>query len=366
MSRSVFDYRFWLLAVVCALAVAGCFRPHIAVEKDRPEVLFVVDITGSMNVRDYGVGDQLHSRLDEARKTLKQTLTQLPCGSRAGLAIFSERRSFLLLEPIEVCENFAAFSTTIEQLDWRMAWEGDSYITKGLESGLEIAKSLDVSLVFLTDGHEAPPLPAAQTEIGHMMMQGEAQVRAQTLAAPAASADNESERTGGLIIGVGGASPSPIPKFDETGNQIGFFAGDEVEQENRTGPPPADAASREGWHARNAPYGASAATGNEHFSSLKQTHLRTLATTFGLTYATLTGSGALTQLIMENAKKHPVATSISLAPYIAGLALLLLTVYYLSAFFVKRAVVSWPESGRRQTVMAPAQTDLSTSTRRFN
>lgn len=364
MRRLLVDFRFWLLAVACALAIAGCFRPHIAVEQERPEVLFAVDITGSMNVRDYGVGEKLHTRLQEVRTKLKQTLTQLPCGSRAGLAVFSERRSFLLLEPIEVCESFAALSTTIEQLDWRMAWEGDSYITKGLESGLEIAKSLGVSLVFLTDGHEAPPLPAEQAEIGHMMMQGEAEVRAQSLTTQGATtADNESERNAGVVIGVGGANLSPIPKFDETGNQIGFFGADEVDQENRSGPPPADAADREGWHPRNAPFGASAAAGNEHFSSLKESHLRGLATTYGLAYTTLANSGALTELIMANAKKRLVQTSIPLAPYIAGLALLLLAAYYLSAFFIKRAIPPSGSGGEQTT--AAAETNLSTSTRRL-
>ncbi|MHC8943422.1 vWA domain-containing protein [Advenella incenata] len=337
MPASVFDYRFWLLAAAFCLAVAGCFRPQINAEQDRPELLFVVDITGSMNVRDYGVEGDLHSRLDEVRLKLKQTLARLPCGSRAGLAVFSERRSFLLLEPVEVCENFAPLAATLDELDWRMAWEGDSYITKGLESGLEIAESMGVSLVFLSDGHEAPPLPAAQSEIGHMMMQGEAQVRAQTLNTPTATARvGASEKTVGLIAGVGGRSPSPIPKFDETGLQTGFFGADEVEQENRNGPPPADASSREGWHARNAPFGASSATGSEHLSSLKESHLRTLATSHGMTYTTLADSGALTESIMSNAKKHKVLTPIQLAPYLAGLAWVLLIVFYLSAYLINR------------------------------
>ncbi len=364
MRRLLVDFRFWLLAIAFALAIAGCFTPHIAVEQARPQVLFSVDITGSMNVRDYGVGEKLHSRLQEVRTKLKQTLTQLPCGSRAGLAVFSERRSFLLLEPIEVCASFAALSSTIEQLDWRMAWEGDSYITKGLESGLEIAKSLGVSLVFLTDGHEAPPLPAAQAEIGHMMMQGEAQVRAQSFTSQGATtADRDAQRNSGVVVGVGGANLSPIPKFDETGNQIGFFGPDEVDQENRSGPPPADAAGREGWHPRNAPFGASAAAGNEHFSSLKESHLKGLATTYGLAYTSLANAGALTELIMANANTRAVQTSISLAPYIAGLAWLLLLAYYLSAYLIKRAIVP-PGSGGQQTT-ATAKTHLSTSTRRL-
>ncbi|ETF00405.1 von Willebrand factor A [Advenella kashmirensis W13003] len=328
---SVLDYRFWLLLAAFCLSVIASFQPQWRTQQDRPEVLFVVDITGSMNVRDYGPEGHLHSRLDEVRQRLQQTLVRLPCGSRVALAVFSERRAFLLLEPIEVCENFASLSDTIAELDWRMAWEGDSYITKGLESALEMAKGMNLSVVYMTDGHEAPPLPAAQTQIGHMMMQGEAEVRAQTLnRSPSPRADASAAE--GVIVGVGGAKLSPIPKFDETGHQIGFFGADEVEQENRNGPPPADAANREGWHARNAPYGARPATGVEHFSSLKEPHLRSLATAYGLAYTTLGSAIDLSKTIVAHSKKHQVATPVRLTPYLAGLACALSVIFYMSAF----------------------------------
>ena len=43
-----------------------------------------------------------------------------------------------------------------------MAWSGNSEIAKGLHSGIVVAKALPgtPSLVFVTDGHESPPLNA--------------------------------------------------------------------------------------------------------------------------------------------------------------------------------------------------------------
>jgi hypothetical protein len=82
----------------------------------------------------------------------------LPCGSEAGLGVFTEYRSFLLLAPVEVCSGYAALLATLERLDWRMGWAGASLVGKGLHCGLELARALEPrpALVLLTDGHEAP------------------------------------------------------------------------------------------------------------------------------------------------------------------------------------------------------------------
>ncbi len=323
--------------------------------------MFVIDITGSMNVRDYGEGDRLHSRLEQVKQTLIQTLGRMACGSRAGLSIFTERRSFMLLEPVEVCENYAPLSETVSQLDWRMAWEGDSYISKGLESGVELAQSLGVGIVFFSDGQEAPPLPLAQGEAGHMMMQGESQVRAMSFNRQDSQTDGEASKVSGLVVGVGSKQLSPIPKYDEDGHQIGFYAEDDVEQENRSGPPPADAASREGWHARNAPFGSKAAKGNEHLSSVRDSYLQKLAGSYGLTYVSLSNSESLLRAIESNANKHQISTSILLTPYIAAVVGALLLIFYLSGFSRKRVIADRrSRSKKRQENTGPGSVSFTT------
>ncbi len=332
MRLNMSGLRFALLIVALCVSAWGIFSPHVRSLQDRAEVMFVIDITGSMNVRDYGEGEKLHSRLEQVRQTLGQALGRMACGSRVGLSIFTERRSFMLLEPVEVCENYAPLSQAVAQLDWRMAWEGDSYISKGLESGIELAESLGVGIVFFSDGQEAPPLPLAQAEQGHMMMQGEAQTRAAAITGGQSSDGGQGDKVKGLIVGVGSKQLSPIPRYDETGRQIGFYGEDDVEQENRSGPPPADAANREGWHARNAPFGSQAAKGNEHLSSVKDTYLQKLAGAHGLTYVSLSDSASLLRAIDSNANKHQISTSILLAPYLAAIAAGSLFIFYLTGF----------------------------------
>ncbi len=41
-----------------------------------------------------------------------------------------------------------------------MGWEGDSRVAAGLFRAIGLAADLGSDLVFVTDGHEAPPLPA--------------------------------------------------------------------------------------------------------------------------------------------------------------------------------------------------------------
>ncbi len=265
------DWRFWLLAVAFAALLAALLAPRIALSRPARDLVLVIDITGSMNARDYVLDGRPAARLDAAKRAGRALLAALPCQSRLGLGIFTERRTFLLFEPAEVCENFAAIDGAIAALDWRMAWEGDSYIARGVHAAVAAAVGLKADLVFLTDGHEAPPLPASGLP----------------------AFDGKPGEVAGLLVGVGGLDPVPIPKFDDDGREIGFYAESDVPQENRSGPPPADAPSRAGWNPRNAPWGGEAATGTEHPSALREEHLRALAAQTGLGYARLVEPSSL-------------------------------------------------------------------------
>uniref|UniRef100_UPI00333E2769 vWA domain-containing protein n=1 Tax=Castellaniella defragrans TaxID=75697 RepID=UPI00333E2769 len=316
------DPRWWLLVAAFVTTCAAWAGLGWTASARRADVLLVVDVTGSMNVRDYEVDHHPVSRLDFAKLAMSRFLRELPCGSRLGLAIFTERRAFLLFEPMEVCENYDPILGALSALDWRMAWEGDSQIANGLYSALELADDLRVNLVFLTDGQEAPPLPAA----GRRPFGGTAGTVA------------------GLILGVGGDRPVPIPKFDEDGREVGVFGPNDVDQENRSGPPPAAASQREGWHPRNAPFGGKAATGQEHLSSVRETYLRALAKDVGLHYARLALPDGIRQPFMAHAhlREEPERTSLALP--LAALAWLLMVIAHL-----------WPQ-GRLRNIYDRPQT----------
>ncbi len=326
MSRRIgLDRRFGFLAAALAATVAALLAPRVELTRSARDLLLVLDITGSMNVRDYAFDGRPESRLDAAKRALRALLATLPCQSRVGLAVFTERRSFLLFEPAEVCGNFAPLDAELATLDWRMAWEGDSYVARGAQSGWELAQALKADLVFLTDGHEAPPLPASGLP--------------------------PFERAGspvqGLLVGVGGPDPAPIPKFDEDGHETGFYAEADVPQENRSGPPPADAESRPGYNPRNAPWGAEAASGTEHLSALREEHLRALAAQLGLGYARLEAPADLPAAVMAATGARPVRALAQTYPLPAALALLALVLAY-----------AWPR-GRPPAPLPPPVTPPS-------
>ncbi len=296
------DPRFWLLlAAILALATSFVSPPWRA-RAHGVDLLAVVDITGSMNTRDYMRDGKPESRLEHVKASLRSALSGLPCPARLGLAIFTERQPFLLFEPIDVCADFAPVDGALAALDWRMAWEGDSHIAAGLYGGVAMARSLDADLLFFTDGQEAPPLPAS----------GGPQF------------DGERGAVKGLIVGTGGYSPSPIPKFDDDGREVGFYAMADVPQENRFGLPPADAQQREGYNPRNAPFGAVAATGNEHLSSLREAYLKELAGKTGLAYARLDEPGELLRATLASSRECEVDVLRESRPYVLALALILI------------------------------------------
>lgn len=302
------DLRTVALLAACGLALLTLVAPSVPTTGPSYHLLAVVDVTGSMNVRDMnerhmGRGQRPTSRLDAVKQRLRNLLAQLPCGSRLGLGIFTERRSFLLFEPVEICANFAPLDGAIAALDWRMAWEGDSYVARGLYSALSLAALLDTDLLFLSDGQEAPPLPHSGPP----------------------PFDGKVGTVRGAIVGVGGSTPAPIPKFDGFGHEIGFLQASDVPQDNRHGQPPEDASQRPGWHPRNAPWGGDAAAGDEHLSALRSAHLQALATTTGLGYAALSETEDLFPTVAARARPRPVLQPLRTAPLFAALALTALT-----------------------------------------
>ncbi|GJD37300.1 vWA domain-containing protein [Methylobacterium aerolatum] len=301
LARNLRGPRFLALALALALTLAALVAPALPVTRTGAEILMVVDITGSMNVRDYTQDGRPASRLDTAKAALRRLVADLPCGSRVALALFTERRPFLLFAPIEVCADFAPLDGALAALDWRMAWEGDSRIAAGLHRAVAMAADLGTDLVFVTDGQETPPLPGGEPP----------------------PFDGRPGAVRGLVVGAGGYALSPIPRYDELGREKGFYGEADVTQENRFGPPPADAESREGFNPRNAPFGSVAARGTEHLSSVREPYLKRLAAEAGLAYAHLDGPGGLDAPVLGAVAPRALRGSLDPRPILGALALAL-------------------------------------------
>lgn len=316
MSNAFKDYRIGCLLLASLAMLVLFIYPSKQQKTPTYNYTFIIDITRSMNATDYQQDNQAVSRLNFVKQTLRELLQKLPCESKVGLGLFTERRSTLLFEPLEVCSAYTEIDTAISKVDWRMAWATDSNIAKGLLSTLEMLQKSDSSVIFITDGHEAPPVnPNYQADFS--MVKGRAK---------------------GMIIGAGGLQAAPIPKFDSLGKQTGFYAQDDVPHRSTFGQSNLDPSQIKGYNARNAPFGSEAATGNEHLTALHETYLEKLAAESGLAYARLTDLKNLNQAL-QNPKlaiEKVVQTDIRWQP--ALLALLLLSLVYLPRLHTFRSL----------------------------
>ena len=293
--------RHALLAAFALLALA-VLDPGWTGHRHEHEMIAVLDITQSMDAADMPLpGDPTPvSRLARTRQLLGQAMAHLPCGSRLGLAVFSEYRSLVLLTPVEVCEHYSELKSTLASVNTAMAWSGNSEIAKGLYGSIAAVKALPShpAIVFFTDGQEAPPVDPRH--------------RPPWNGQPGDAA--------GLLVGVGGDTPVPIPRHDPEGRAMGTWgAGDVVQRANRGMNPNAPEAA-EG----PPPAMAGATPGQEHLSALREGYLQMLASETSLGYHRLVDADGLRRALMAPALTHAVEARISLRWPACALALLVL------------------------------------------
>lgn len=312
------DPSLWSLGLA-ALALLACFVPPAWTwQRSRFEHVVVLDVTQSMNVADQLLDGRPVSRLAFSKHALDLALTELPCGSRLGWAIFTEDRSYLLLAPVEVCAHRAELRGALVAIDGRMAWSGNSEVAKGLHSGIGVVKALPgtPSLVFVTDGHEAPPL-----EERHRPRY-----------------DDSSAGVAGLVVGVGGLVPGPIPKTDPRGRPLGFWGADEVAQVDprtlgRGGSVAAERMVEDDGAAAEGRRGA------EHLSSLHEPHLQLIAAESGFGYHRLRDAQALSAALQAAPLAREMAVRGDVRPALTLAALLLVVLAI--------ALAGWPRRKRR-------------------
>ncbi|PPD31781.1 MAG: MxaL protein [Methylomonas sp.] len=238
-------------------------------------LMAVVDITRSMNAEDYQRDGKPISRLEFVKRSLRELAASLPCQSKLGIGVFTERRSSILFEPIEVCAGYSELDKAIAALDWRMAWAADSRIASGLLNTLQLLSAKDTNVLFMTDGQEAPPLNSRyKTDFSGLK-----------------------GKVKGLIVGAGDLQAVAIPKFDQKGQRIGVYGPDDVPHRSSFGESDLNPEKIEGYDARNAPFGKQAAIGNEHQSALQENYLQQLAAESGLAYHRLQGSDLLYEAV---------------------------------------------------------------------
>ena len=286
------DRKLITLALAAAALVLSLLGITAPLERPMYRYLFILDITQSMNTLDYMLDDRPASRLAYAKTAIQYAMANMPCGSQVGLGVFTEHRSMVLLAPVEVCAAYTELTATLARLDWRMAWAGASEVAKGLNSALRLTRELEAppTVVFVSDGHEAPPV----SRVNRFRFGGE----------PGAVT--------GLIVGAGGAVPRPIPKYDMSGNPLGYWGADEVVQIEGTGRQGSD--SGESMVDSEGRALVPMRAGAEHLSTLKESYLRALAQDTGLQYRRLTTPADLQEALTVREWARPAKINVDLRP----------------------------------------------------
>ncbi len=295
--------RAYLTAVLLGLAAlfAGLaiWLPPIDKESEVMDVMFVIDITQSMNVEDVVYQAQKVNRIDWSTSMVHEALQEMDCGSRAGLGIFSEYRSLILINPVEVCENYDVLVQALTRIDGPMAWAQASEVSKALFSLIKNVRKIKPSpaIVFLTDGHESPPLHET--------------IRPRFVGTPGA--------VPGVLVGVGGDELLPIPRRDKHGDVIGVWEVKDVLHHD------VYVSSR-----FNMPGAEKQVAKTEHLSSQKRAHLQGLAGIAGMDYISdVLQAKAIISAVKKVANTRPQIVKYSLAPWFSLAALCLLVwVYY--------------------------------------
>jgi mxaL protein len=282
---SAFDKQSRAIFLALVLLLGAWAMPTFNWPRATYDYIVVFDITQSMNVEDYKIGDSPVSRLAFAREATRRALRELPCGSRVGWGAFAEYRTLLLLAPIEVCANYDDLLASLDKIDGKMRWGNASEVRKGVFWSVRAAKEASghPNVIFLSDGHEAPPL-AVEDHAGFD--------------------DVKPGDIHGWLIGVGGYTPRPIPRTDDQGKFTGYWRAEDVVQ--------ADGSVDEGAASR------------EHLSALREPHLRALAQRVGFEYARLAGLASVSDAMRDPrfARARPVPIDLYWLPAAAALLLL--------------------------------------------
>jgi mxaL protein len=203
------NYESLLLIVVALLLLLAIYKPQIQLKQDVHNYLLIADVSQSMNAQDVKLNNKVISRMDYTKHLMKRVVETSSCGTYISLGVFAAENVGLLLTPLEVCANYDVITDSIDHLEWRMAWRGNSRLTFGIKSAESMFDYLNIpaTMLFFTDGDEAPKVNA----INKLDLSG-VQIGKNL-----------------LFIGVGGHQPVPIPRYNTSNKWVGYWSSDTKE-----------------------------------------------------------------------------------------------------------------------------------------
>jgi mxaL protein len=199
-------YETVLLIFASLFLLLALIKPQIQLKQEVHNYLLVADVSQSMNAEDMKVNNQPVSRLVYTQHMMKQVVKTSPCGTYVSVGIFAAENVALLVMPLEVCKNFDVINDTIDHLEWRMAWSGNSRMTFGVKAAEVTFEYLNIpaQMLFFTDGDESPKanginkLDISNVRIGKNV----------------------------IFVGIGGVEPAPIKRFNANNKFVGYWGTD--------------------------------------------------------------------------------------------------------------------------------------------
>lgn len=198
-------HRDTLLLSLAALLLAGAaLGPTVPVKRNIHTYLLIADITQSMNVVDMTLSHDAVSRLDYTKRMMHDITAQLPCQTRVSIGLFAGDAVAALYTPLHVCKHFSAIQQTIDHLDWRMAWTGNSQLRQSIPMTAKLLRQMPeaTQAILFTDGDEAPLLHAFNTR-NLKDYQGSDDI---------------------YFVGIGTDQGAGIPKLTENNQVIGYWS----------------------------------------------------------------------------------------------------------------------------------------------
>ena len=284
------------------LLIAAAFKPSIPLPRNIYSYILVVDISQSMNVEDASLNGKKISRIAYTQAMLHQVIANMPCDTRVSIGLFAGVSIAALYNPIEVCSNYAAIHDTIDHLDWRTAWSGNSRVRESMLTLARIIRAFPepAQVVYFSDGEEAPKLHAFNTK----------------------DLTNFQGGNGWLFVGIGSLEGAPIPKFDENNQLIGYWSNDSFAMQ-----PGIAQISEANLGTRDD--NVASGTGDRFISKLQEEYLKVLSKEVNGDYV----RGDSLQNILS-AMKHQKPARTDIAPYgihwiLASISAILLLLIYL-------------------------------------
>jgi len=215
------SYETVLYLVAIALLLLALFKPDVQLKQSVHNYLLIADVSQSMNAEDMKVNNLPVSRLVYTQHLMREVVKTSPCGTYISVGVFAAENVALLLMPLEVCANVDLINDTIDHLQWRMSWAGNSRITFGIKAAEATFDYLNIpaQMLFFTDGDEAPKANAVN------------------------KLDLSGVRIGKnvIFVGVGGHAPAPIKRFNANNEFVGYWGTDAAADQGAVGANYADA-----------------------------------------------------------------------------------------------------------------------------